>query len=198
MTASDPATTWGSTAAERARPFPCDAFLPDADETLFRAIDVAAPAPLVYRWLCQLRVAPYSYDWLDNAGRRSPRRLTPGADDLAIGQRAMYIFRLAAFARDEHLTVTLLDRFWGPIFGWATVSYTVVPQGPDRSRIVVKLRIRHTFWGCWHLSRRVFAWGDLLMMRKQLRTFKAHAERMTRRAQLERAAIGRSRTIIQR
>lgn len=176
------ATTWGTTAAERAQPFPCDDFLPDADEALFRAVTVAAPAPLVYRWLCQLRVAPYSYDWLDNGGRRSPQRLTKGAGDLARGQRVMYIFRLASFERDRHFTVGLLDPFWGRVFGWATVSYTVVPQGADASRIVVKLLIRHTFWGRWRFLRRIFAWGDLIMMRKQLLTLKAHAERAARRA----------------
>lgn len=143
---------------------------------------MAAPAQLVFRWLCQLRVAPYSYDWLDNGGRRSPRRLTRGVDELAVGQRVMYIFRLAAFARDEHLTITLLDPFWSRVFGWAAISYVVVSQGPERSRIVVKLLLRHTFWGRWRAVRRLFAWGDLVMMRKQLLTIKALAEGMARRA----------------
>ena len=71
------AWTWGTTAAERTRPFPCDRWLPGADDALFRAVDVDAPARVVFRWLCQLRVAPYSYDWIDNFGRTSPRRLTP-------------------------------------------------------------------------------------------------------------------------
>src|SRR5262249_6937940 len=68
--------TWGSTPAERRMQFPCDRHLPACDDALFRAVSVAAPAPLLFRWLCQLRVAPYSYDWLDNFGRRSPRQLT--------------------------------------------------------------------------------------------------------------------------
>ncbi len=171
------AHTWGSTAAERAAPFPCDARFPDTDEALFRALDVAAPAPLVFRWLCQLRAAPYSYDWLDNGGRRSPRRLTPGSDELAPGQRFMFIFRLVAFARDEHLTLML----GGPgavLFGEAAITYRVIAVDDARSRIVVKLLLRYPFWGRWRVLRTLFAWGDLIMMRKQLRTLGGLAERM--------------------
>ncbi len=174
------AHTWGSTAAERAAPFPCDARFPDTDEALFRALDVAAPAPLVFRWLCQLRAAPYSYDWLDNGGRRSPRRLTPGSDELAPGQRFMFIFRLVAFARDEHLTLML----GGPgavLFGEAAITYRVIAVDDARSRIVVKLLLRYPFWGRWRVLRTLFAWGDLIMMRKQLRTLGGLAERMARR-----------------
>ena len=49
--------SWGSTAAERALAFPCDRHLPVHDDALFRAIDVDVPAPLLFRWLCQLRLA---------------------------------------------------------------------------------------------------------------------------------------------
>jgi len=85
---------WGSTAGERASSWPCDPLLPDANLALYRSVDVAAPACVLFRWVCQLRTAPYSYDWLDNGGRHSPRTLTPGLDDLAVGQRVMRIFDL--------------------------------------------------------------------------------------------------------
>jgi hypothetical protein len=63
---------WGSTAAERAASYTCEEFVPDADLAVFRAIDIFAPVDVVFRWLCQLRAAPYSYDLLDNLGRPSP------------------------------------------------------------------------------------------------------------------------------
>ena len=38
-----------------------------------RAIDLDASAELVMGWVTQLRRAPYSYDWVDNFGRRYPQ-----------------------------------------------------------------------------------------------------------------------------
>ncbi len=174
------AFTWGSRPDERAARFPCDTLVPDPDVTLFRAITVAAPAALTFRWLCQLRAAPYSYDWLDNGGRQSPRRLTSGMDDLALGQRVMYIFRLADYARDRHLTLTLGGR-WARLFGEGAITYRVVATTSEASRIVVKLAMRYPWWGRWRVARAFFAYGDLIMMRKQLRTFKELAEAMMRR-----------------
>src|SRR5215467_11992794 len=72
------ASTWGTTAAERTPSFPCDRFLVPFDAAYFRAVPIRAPASLLFRWLCQLRVAPYSYDWIDNGGHLSPRELIPG------------------------------------------------------------------------------------------------------------------------
>ena len=117
--------SWGETAAERAAAYPCDGLIADPHQEAWRAIDVDAPAPLVWRWLCQLRVAPYSYDWIDNWGRQSPRQLTPGLDALAAGQTVMSIFRLVDFARDGHLTMFISDAAAKGVFGDLAVTYSV-------------------------------------------------------------------------
>jgi hypothetical protein len=171
------AYSWGTTAAERAAAFPCDSYLISADSAYFRAVTVRAPAPVVFRWLCQLRAAPYSYDWLDNAGRQSPRRLTPGLEQLQVGQRVMLIFQLAEFAPDRHLTLRLMAPRARAMFGEVAISYVVVPQGEQSCRLVAKVLVRYPHAGTWSLMRWGLPWGDLVMMRKQLLTLKALAER---------------------
>lgn len=167
---------WGSTAAERASAFGCDALLPDADQALFRAVDVAAPAATTFRWLCQLRVAPYSYDRLDNLGRRSPRTLTPGLEHLERGQRMMTIFRLEAFEPGRSLTV----RTRGAVLGEVACTYRADPVTPERSRIVVKLLADSPRTpGLRQLARLVLPPGDLVMMRRQLLTLRDLASATT-------------------
>src|SRR3954469_13453982 len=83
---------WGSTADERAQSYPCDRHLDGVASALFRAVDVEAPPAETFRWLCQLRAAPYSYDLLDNRGRQSPRTRDPANEELVVGQRVMRIF----------------------------------------------------------------------------------------------------------
>ena len=66
---------WGVTAAETARHYPCDDVVPTPALQAWRGVSVAAAPERVWPWLVQLRLAPYSYDWIDNLGRRSPREL---------------------------------------------------------------------------------------------------------------------------
>jgi hypothetical protein len=167
-------STWGSTEAERAAEFPCDGVLADPELALWRAVDVAAPAEVTFRWLCQLRAAPYSYDWIDNLGRRSPRELTPGLERLEVGQRFMTMFELAEFEPGRSLTM----RHRGPVWGRIAVTYRVTPSGAGRSRIVVKLLARFTRRLALRLPfRALLPAGDLVMMRRQLLNLKALAER---------------------
>jgi hypothetical protein len=167
---------WGSTAAERAEALPCDRFLPDADEVVHRAVDAAAPPAVVFRRLCQLRVAPYSYDLLDNLGRRSPRELIPGLERLEVGQRFAHIFTLVDVEPDRSITIRTTRRMFGDV----VVTYAV-RAGAAGCRLLVRLRVRHRRDPLGALWRVVLPPGDLLMMRKQLRTFAALAEEDARR-----------------
>jgi hypothetical protein len=164
---------WGSTAGERAATYPCDRLLPEAGTTLFRAVDVQAPAAVGFRWLCQLRAAPYSYDLLDNFGRRSPRDLTPGLERLEVGQRVMTIFRLAEFEPSRSLTVVSRSRAFGDV----ACTYRADPGAEGTSRIVLKILARFPRGLRGGTMRMLLPPGDLVMARRQLLNLKRLAER---------------------
>jgi hypothetical protein len=122
-----------------------------------------------------LRAAPYSYDWIDNFGRTSPRRLTPGLEELELGQRFMTIFDLVDFEAPRQ--VTLLVRRHQRVFGQCAVTYMVTPIGPDRCRLTLKILIGERSGIATPLRRQLLPWLDLVMARKQLRTLQELAER---------------------
>lgn len=66
---------WGVSESEIVRSYPCDDFVTSPALQAWRGVGVEAPAEAVWPWVTQVRVAPYSYDWIDNLGRRSPRKL---------------------------------------------------------------------------------------------------------------------------
>ena len=170
------ATRWGSTAAERSLTFACDGLIEQPDAELWRAVSIEAPPSVVFRWLCQLRVAPYSYDWIDNRGRRSPQTLTAGLDDLAIGQKVMTIFSLVSFEPDVQITVRIRERGADRLFGDTIVTYLVRPEGVSHSRLIAKLAVRCPRTPIGVAMRLVLPWGDLIMMRRQLLNLKRLAE----------------------
>lgn len=166
------AVTWGSTPAERADAYPCDRLIHGPDQCLHRAISIEASRTVVYRWVCQLTIAPYSYDWIDNRGRRSPRHLTPGADRLYVGQSVMRIFRIVDFVVDEHVTVLASsDR----LDLHAAVSYVTRSQG-SATRLIARVRIGYPRGPAGVLLKAGLPTGDLIMMRRQLLNLKRLAE----------------------
>jgi hypothetical protein len=164
---------WNTTSAERTAHFPCDDYLAVPVRRLTRAVTIAAPAPTVFRWLCQLKVAPYSYDWIDNLGRRSPRRLTPGVERLAVGQPFL-VFKIVEFQDGQSLTGVVQPRF-ERLFGPLAVTYAIRAHHDGACRLVVRLNAGATT-SAQRVRRILLAWGDVIMMRKQLLTLKKLAE----------------------
>ena len=177
---------WGTTAEERARSYECERHVDNPLDTFYRAIDIDAPPEIVFRWLCQLRTAPYSYDWIDNLGRRSPRRLTPGLEQLEVGQRLVTIFRIVEFEPGHQITTHIGPWhrwFWGDVAS----TYRVESRGANASRLIFAWTVHDAprrfigrLTGLWYLRKATFPWGELLMAKKQLRTLKELAERHTR------------------
>jgi hypothetical protein len=171
---------WGASPEELARPYPADSVLDGPVLALTRAIAVDAPQELTWRWLCQIAVAPYSYDWIDNLGRQSPRTLTPGADQLTIGQPMAFVFELVSFD-EPHQWTAVTGRRGRSLFGSVAMTFAAEPAGPAGTASRIVCRLVATQGGAVGWTRaRLLAWGDLVMMRRQLLNLKALAERDAR------------------
>jgi hypothetical protein len=164
---------WGTTEAERSEHYSCDDFIDSTDLTLFRAVSVAAPQRIACRWLAQMRVAPYSYDLVDNFGHRSPRTADPALESLEVGQPFMGMFTLAAFEPGRSITLDT-GRSW---YGRVVVTYRVTAVPDAGCRLVAKLVTDLAPSVAGRLLRLVLPLGDLVMMRKQLLTLKTLAEK---------------------
>jgi hypothetical protein len=159
---------WGVSKSEILRSYPCDDFVASPTLQAWRGVRVKAPATEVWPWVAQVRIAPYSYDWIDNLGRRSPRQLAglpePQAGDRFTTAAGRWgVGRIVSVDPGRQLTGTI---------GGAFMSYVLVPQEPDVTRLLLKLVMRTGRWAALGLSV-----GDLVMARRQLLNLKQLAER---------------------
>ena len=157
---------WGVSDSEVARSYPCDEFVVPPAWQAWRGVGVAAPAAAVWPWVGQVRLAPYSYDWIDNRGRRSPRELVGlaeprvGESFTSVGGRALG--RIVSVETGKQLTGTIMSAF---------MSYVLVPEEHDSTRLLLKVVMRTTRVRALGLSV-----GDLVMSRRQLLNLKHLAE----------------------
>lgn len=168
---------WGVTEQEWATPLPCDEGTGPGWVRLMRGVGSSAAPEAVWPWLCMMRVAPYSYDWVDNLGRRSPRTLDPSLGDLRPGQVVATVFALESAVPGESLTMTLRPGRATAAFGQIRATYAVRPAPGGGSRIIGVMHCAPRSSPPRRLAGVLLDWGDLVMMRKQLRTFAELAER---------------------
>ena len=155
---------------------PCDRHVSDpASRRAVRSRRTRAPADVLYLWLCQLRRAPYSYDWIDNLGRRSPRNPDPRLCTPSPGDRFMTIFTLVDVEPGRSLTLRLRPGPPTRLFGEVVLTYTIEERHG----------LRHLVAAIWfgrvgrlapRLRRLLLVWGDAAMMDRQLRTLCQLAE----------------------
>lgn len=148
-----------------------DELMADPCDRWVRCITITAPSPHVYRWLCQLTIAPYSFDLVDNAGRSSPAHLTPDADDLSIG-RPFLIFSITDFEEGRFIAGRSRPRF-RRVYGDITVSYEIHPLPSGTTRLQANACISHR---TGLMRRALLASGDKIMAGRQLRVLKRRAE----------------------
>ena len=174
------ANNWRTTAYERGMVFPCDCRIKEYDSasTLYRGISIKAPPGAVFKWVSQLRIAPYSYDWIDNRGRSSPRRLIPDLPPLDSGQTIMGEFEIVAFEMDKSLTFRAkreaLRKYQ---LQDLVASYLIYPADDQTSRLLVKCLMKYHGNPVAKCTQCLMPWLDLIMMRKQFLNLKLLSER---------------------
>jgi hypothetical protein len=157
---------WGVTEAETRRRYGCDDVVREPTMQAWRGVTVRADAATVWARVRQVRIAPYSYDLVDNLGRRSPRELRdvpePEPGDPFTTALGRDQGRVVAVDPGRELTARIMG---------AHMSYAVVPQEDGTTRLLLKVVAR-----TGRLLSPALAVGDLVMARKQLLTLKRLAE----------------------
>jgi hypothetical protein len=160
---------WGVTPTETTRRYPCDDLVPDPVLEAWRGVTVRARPEHVWPWVAQIRLAPYSYDWIDNLGRRSPQNLR-GMPEPVVGESFTSALggrrcgRIIAVESGKHLT--------GAIMG-AVMSYMLVRVGDGlQTRLLLKVVTARG-----RTIAPLLSVGDLIMARRQLLNLAALAER---------------------
>jgi hypothetical protein len=134
---------------------------------------VKAPTEILFRWLCQLKVGSYSYDWIDRLERMffpfqdsisnppNPTQLLPGVENLAIGQ-IMGVFKVVEFEQNRHLTIVMDDERAIAMFGNIAASYVIFPITENTCRLILKGHIRYPRNIFWSWIRLGFALGRFI------------------------------------
>ena len=165
---------WGASDKEVGRAMPGDDLLPPGAPSTTRAITIDAIPRDVFPWLLQIgygRGGWYSYDWIDNDGKRSVHRIDPTLQDLAVGDRIQMVPGFGPKVREIEQDHHILSS--GDADTWCLL---VEPRPGGCSRLISRWRLD------WPKSIGTYVWtciadpGAFVMEQKMLRTIKTLAE----------------------
>jgi hypothetical protein len=171
-------TRWGSTADERARRLPGDAWLeegPPARVAMTRGISIAAPPEVVWPWIAQVGRGAGWYSWerLDNGGRDSARHIVSWIPEPRIGDAAPIGYL-------RHLEPGRCLTWWTPStrFAGATAravfDFDLRPDGAG-SRLVIRMSADAT-GATGGVAMLIYRFVDSIMAIRQLRGIRDRAE----------------------
>lgn len=178
---------WGATADEIAGPVVGDERCPTARLVATRCITVAAPPEAVFPWLRQMgfgRAGWYSYDWIDNLGRRSATSIEPQWQSLAAGDLVPGgpVDFEAAVVEPPRAFVMRLGRSELDGVRRRRVTFQLAYElrpCPEGTRLVTRMRARVDAPGGRFVESLLLGPGDGVMLRRQLRNVARRAEAMS-------------------
>jgi hypothetical protein len=171
---------WGATDAEVEGEMPGDRLLATSAFVATRAVTISAPPERVWPWLAQTgfgRAGFYSYDLLDNLGRRSADVVLPEFQHVSEGDLAAPM----ASPPNEQTAFTVAEVDAPHTLVWAkpdsTWSWRLEPVGAAGTRLVTRLKAGYALGPLLPATVLLMEIGDFPMMRRMLLGIRARAER---------------------
>jgi len=171
---------WGATNEEIFSSVVGDDLCPDASLIATRSITISAPPQDVFPWIRQMgfgRAGWYSYDWLDNLGRKSATRVHEEWQSVKSGDKVPsgpISFTAAIVDAPRHfvLEIKSFDKKSPKLH--FTLAYEL-RDDPEGTRLVTRMRshIKLPFGSLF--EKLILGPGDGFMLRRQLLTIKKHA-----------------------
>jgi len=166
---------WGATPDEISGPVVGDEICDNAHVSVTRCITIPAPPHEVFPWIRQMgfgQAGWYSYDWIDNLGRKSATTINAEWQFAESGSRVPGgPIDFEAVIVDAPRAFVLRVRPGGRVS--KRMSFTLAYElrdNPSGTRLVTRMRARTNAPGGALFDRLLLAPGDGIMVRKQLRT----------------------------
>lgn len=173
--------SWGATADEVGRTLPGDEVVSDPTFDATRAITIAATPEQIWPWLLQVgvkRAGWYSYDLLDNLGRRSSREIIPELQHVAVGD----VVPLSPDGlQGMHVLALDLPRsmMWGTLPD-TTWLWFLEPRADGTTRLITRIRSHYRWLSPSIAFSLLVEFADVWMIRKMLLNLRGHAEALAR------------------
>jgi hypothetical protein len=145
---------------------------------LLRCIEISANASDIFVWLKQLRIAPYSYDFIDNRCRKSPDYIIENLPPLKVSTHYLLSFHIFEFLENSFIAC----RFCVPINKPLTfymkdlfIEYRIEEQG-TKAKLWCKIKGYYNRDMSSKGFFSVFSILNKIMMTRQLKNIKKLSE----------------------
>jgi hypothetical protein len=171
---------WGATAEELARPMPGDEIVRHPIFNATRVITVNARPEDIWPWIVQIgfhRAGFYTYDLLDNFGRRSAKRIVPELQHMDVGDLVPFGPGKIAGIWVKEVVPNRSLVWWGKKDETTTWVWSLDPLPDGKTRLVTRVRAPvFLSQPLTIVSLLMFEFADFPMMRKCMLGIKRRAE----------------------
>jgi hypothetical protein len=153
--------------------------IPDTDcRELIRSIEIHAKTSDIFVWLKQLRIAPYSYDFIDNRGRKSPDFIIENLPPLKVNTHYLLAFHIFEFEENSFITCRFCEPINPPVNLYMKnlfFEYRIVVQG-SKTQLWCKIKGNINTDPSSKGFFFIFSVANKIMMARQLKNIKKLSE----------------------